>query len=135
MVNRLYLAHPISGIRWPTDRESMEMIFYQDRFVPEGAAGCARGFLIFIRPKYKDDKGLLEHEKLHVHQFWTGGLIIHSMRYKFSKKYRFASEVAAYAEQAKWYADDRRPKFARFIAESYGLDVTEYEALEALRVV
>lgn len=112
-------------------RAGAVMVFYTNRFIPKISRACARGPVIFVRPQYKDDRGLLEHEKVHVRQFWTKGLVVHSMRYVFSKKYRFACEVEAYAEQAKWYADDRRPKFAGFIATTYGLDVTA-EAAESL---
>ena len=110
------------------------MVFYTDRFVPKGSRGCARGFVILIRPQYKDsDRGLLEHEKVHVRQFWTGGMIVHSLRYLLSKQYRFECEVEAYKEQAEWYPDDRRLKFAGFIARNYGLKVTVDAAFEAIK--
>ena len=108
------------------------LTFYTDRFIPQGAAGCARGPVIFIRPKYKDDRGLLEHEKVHVHQFWTGGTFIHSFSYLISKAYMLASEVEAYKEQAQWYPDDRLPKFAGFISRNYGLKITEEDSLKLL---
>ena len=109
------------------------LTFYTDRFIKKGSAGCARGPLIFIRPKYRDDRGLLEHEKVHVHQFWTRGLIVHSLRYLFSKAYKLNAEVEAYREQAQWYPDDRLPKFASIIATKYGLKITEESALTLLR--
>ena len=107
-------------------------VFHQDRFVPEGAAGCCRGFVIFIRPKYKDDRGLLEHEKVHRRQ-WLRTLGIHSFLYFFVPEYRLASEVEAYRVQAECYTDDRLPKFAKLIATKYGLKVTEENALQLLR--
>lgn len=107
-------------------------VFYTDRFVPDGFAGCARGPLIFIRPDYRDDKGLLEHEKVHRRQ-WLGTLSLHSLLYLFVPDYKFRAEVEAYREQLKHYPDDRSKLFAGFIANDYGLDVTEQEALDALR--
>jgi len=44
-------------------------LLYTDK-VPEGSAGYASMWFIRIRPEYKDDKGLLEHEICHVKNFW-----------------------------------------------------------------
>lgn len=112
------------------------LTFYTNRFIPESAAGCMRVILlpvIFIRPKYRDDAGLYAHELEHVKQALRGLLIAHLLLYQFSARYKLWAEVAAYRIQAKHYPDDRRPLFARFIAQHYGLDVSEQEALEALR--
>jgi len=48
-------------------------------------------------------------------------------------EWRAAEEIAAYRVQAACYPDDRRPKFASFIAERYDLDIGEAEALRQLR--
>lgn len=43
----------------------------------DNTAGYARGPLIRLRPRYVDDRGLLEHELEHVRQYWRwvlGGL-------------------------------------------------------------
>ena len=108
------------------------LTYYTDRFIPDTAAGCARGPLIFIRPKYKSDRGLLEHEKVHRWQ-WIRTLALHSLLYFFIPEYRLASEVEAYKEQAQWYADDRLPKFAGYIARNYKLKITEEDALKLLK--
>lgn len=108
------------------------MIFYTDRFVPEGSAGCARGPLIFIRPACMHDMGLLEHERVHVRQ-WLRTVGLHSILYLVSKEYRLKTEVEAYRKQAQYYTDDRRPLFASYIANDYGLTVTEEEALRLLQ--
>ena len=108
------------------------MVFYTDRFIPKGAAGCARGPFIFIRPKYKGDRGLLEHEKVHRHQ-WLLTLSLHSWLYLFVPEYKLHAEIMAYAEQARWYEDDRLPKFAGYIAKNYGLKISEADALKLLR--
>lgn len=99
-------------------------VFYTDKFIREGFGGVAKGPLIFIRPKYRDDKGILEHEKVHVRQWWRGG------QWRMTKLER---EVEAYKEQLKWYPDDRSYMFAEFISTKYGLNVTQQEALELLR--
>lgn len=107
------------------------MIFYTDRFVPDNAAGCARGPLIFIRPKYRNDRGLLAHEQTHVQQWLrTGGL--HSFLYLFSKKYKLAAEVEAYKEQLKYSPTDIG-LFAEYISRDYNLDITPEQALDLLK--
>jgi hypothetical protein len=111
------------------------LTFYTDFGVPDGSAGCARGPVIFIRPKYRNDYGLYRHELLHVKQAIAGFFVIHALFYLLWKPYRLWAEVQAYREQARHYAVDRLPKFASFIATGYGLDVTEAEALSMLRNV
>lgn len=131
--------------------------------IPEGVGGYAKLFYTRLRKKYKDkDVGIHKHEYLHVTQFyvlllvWVAlcsvgaalagaqyyqlalgmmpwGLSIHPLLYTKVKKYKLACEVACYKEQAKWYENDRRPLFARFIAEDYGLDISVDEALSALK--
>ena len=108
------------------------LVFYTNFGVPAGAAGCARGPLIFIRPEYRGDAGLLAHEKLHVWQ-WVRTLCLHSFMYGLSDRYVLKSEVEAYQAQAKHYPDDRMPLFARYIANDYGLRISVAEALARLR--
>lgn len=108
------------------------MVFYTDWFIPAWAAGCARGPFVFIRPQYKDDAGLLAHEKVHVKQ-WLRTLGLHGLLYWLLDKYKLASEVEAYKVQATHYPDDRRPLFARFIAMHYGLGITQQTALALLK--
>ncbi len=109
------------------------IVFYTNKFIPEFAAGFAAGPLVFIRPNYKDDKGLLEHEKCHVKQ-WLRTLTLHGLFYRFNETYRYRSEVEAYLEQLK-YATDReysRKKFAGFIKDYYNLNVSYEQAYKDL---
>lgn len=92
--------------------------------IPEKFAGEACGPLIKIRTRYVANQGLLEHEKVHVQQ-WYVGLIItifavvlvalictplfmvligvspfsHSLLYKYVRVYRQWCEVCAYRKQ------------------------------------
>ena len=109
------------------------MIFYTNFGIPSEHAACTRGPVIFIRPKYMGDAGLLAHERVHVRQWFEGFLLIHQVLYLLKPDYRLRCEVAAYKEQAKHYQDDRIPLFARFIAERYGLDISAAEAEKLLR--
>jgi hypothetical protein len=105
-------------------------VFYTDRFIDDWAVGCARGPLIFIRPKYKEDKGLLAHEQVHVKQ-WFKTLALHPFLYLFSAKYRYKSELEAYKEQLK-YSPDKASKYAEFIKTRYNLSIDYDRVLEDL---
>lgn len=109
-------------------------VFYTDSnlFINRQSAGCARSMFVFIRPKYKNDTGILAHELVHVKQFWKNPLF-HGWMYLLSRHYRFNAEVEAYREQIKHYPDDRSEKFAEIISEYYKLDVSKEEALAALK--
>ena len=136
------------------------LTFYTDKIKH---AGEARGPVVLIKPQYKEDKGLHEHEFVHVRQwlvvtiitalvcfiiytiwldeaFGSNGLLIfaiapttHGLLYKFSRNYRLYCEVEAYKLQAKYYSDDRRSVFGKFIAEDYDLDITQKEATKLLQ--
>lgn len=109
-------------------------VFYTNFGVMAGFAGTTRGPFIFIRPEYKDDTGLLAHEKVHVRQ-WFRTLGLHSFLYMLSDRYRLAAEVECYREQAKHYPDDRMPRFAVFISKYYGLSITVKDALGLLTYI
>ena len=49
------------------------MVVYANRFVKAGFAGCTKGPVIFIRPEYRSDRGLLEHERVHARQWLRQG--------------------------------------------------------------
>lgn len=100
------------------------IVFYRSFGVPRGSAGIAYGPIVFIRPEYEGDRGLLEHELVHTRQFWNP--------LKWFKG-RLWWEVEAYREQGKWYPRDRTREFARLIATSYGLGVSEGKAEELLK--
>lgn len=107
--------------------------FYTDKFVQKNHVASTRGCFIFIRPQYKDDFGLHEHEKVHVAQFWRLP-VIHSILYFLSKEYRLTCEVDAYKEQLK-YCDDSvaaKEQFASFIATKYNLNISKEEAEKLL---
>lgn len=86
--------------------------------------------VILMNPAYKGDKGLMEHELVHVKQCREGGLM-HGLRMRFSKAYRFKCEVEAYKAQLKWSGTIGR--FAHYLATRYNLDVTYDQAFKALR--
>lgn len=106
------------------------MVFYTNRFVPGRAAGCARGPFIFIRPEYKNDIGLLEHEKIHVKQ-WYRNIGLHSWLYLISEKYRLKTEVEAYKKQLE-YSPREADLYALFISTNYNINIDKDEAKKLL---
>jgi hypothetical protein len=130
------------------------LIFYTDKIKH---AGEVRGPVVFIRPQYREDKGLHAHELVHVRQWLVAtalavvglyavgvgldlGAILcpaavaaHGVLYNVSDDYRLYCEVEAYAEQAEHYPDDRVDLFGKFVAEDYNLDISAAEAAELIR--
>ena len=112
---------------------------------PEGSNGCANACFVRIRKGYENDLGLLEHEKVHVRQFWRT-LGLHSILYLISKRYRLKAEVEAYKVQieASGYRSDYsapmlRDKYSTWLSapgwkDGYDLQdiVTKDEALKLL---
>jgi hypothetical protein len=129
------------------------MTFYNN-FVPKGHGAWALGPLVFIRPKYRGDKGILAHEKLHVVQwaaccllflvpfaaigyatgihFELASLLMFWVFYLIPA-FRLRVEVAAYRVQADCYDDYRLDHFAGFISTKYRLKITPTDALKLLR--
>lgn len=104
-------------------------IFYTNLFIKKEYAGQVYGPFIFIRPKFKGDKGLLEHEKVHRKQFFQT-LGLHGILYALSKSYRYEAEIEAYRVQLA-YCDDKQASaeyFSHFIASKYGISVSAKKA-------
>lgn len=107
-------------MRWPS------LTRYTD-VLPEGVGGEARGPLVRIRTKYRDDQGIHAHEYEHVRQWWTAGLagaalivmfalaihmpqvaslaalgfLAHPLGYALWSRHRLWCEVQAYREQMR----------------------------------
>ncbi len=102
--------------------------------LPAHAGGMTRGPFIFIRPKYRGDIGLLEHEKTHIAQWWIVTLLavaaimaighlgyglpllqaagfapiavgVYSLLYGTVSPFRLWCEVQAYRVQLAHYSD------------------------------
>ena len=132
------------------------MKFYLIKYakeLPNGFGGTAQGPLIKILPKYKYDIGLLEHEKVHVRQWYAWlalGLLIgtlltllvspslwplfglapflHSLLYKFVRLYRRWCEVQAYRKQVAVGGYSSNEFVVTMLVEKYGLDLSVDEA-------
>lgn len=88
---------------------------------------------VVIRPKYEGDKGLIEHELIHVKQYSEN--ILHALRVKFDKSYRYHCEIEAYSKQAEVYGYHLKEQFrwmAKAICENYDLNVEEESVMDKL---
>ena len=124
-----------------------------EKILSHGFGGTAQGPVIKLLPKYKNDTGLIEHEKAHVRQWYTVlaiglllctlltllvspslwplyglALFIHQLLYKFVRAYRRWCEVQAYRKQIETggYADNDFAVTA--LVEKYGLRFSANEA-------
>ena len=127
--------------------------------MPAAFGGQTRGPVIKIRPKYKGDAGLLEHEKFHVREWWAWSCAValaaiavalalgpmiglpfllwaplaHQAVYRWSRRYRLWSEVRAYRIQLRQYGPSTSAEFAvRALADKYDLGISREEARRLL---
>jgi hypothetical protein len=107
------------------------LVFYTDFLIPSRFAACNRGPVIFIRPKHRNDAGLLAHEIMHVKQWWRNPAF--GLFYRFSKQFRLEAEVEAYREQLRHYDTDQSDLFAQYLVEKYDLDIGLAEAQQLLK--
>ena len=123
--------------------------------LPAQFAGTANAFVVRIKPQYKDDKALHEHEYTHVKQWYKwlfvwvlfagllvigtyeqlgyalaplaiAGVGVHGLLYLLFPSYKLHAEAESYAVQVKNGADI--DKMAYHLATWYGLDITQAEA-------
>ena len=105
------------------------MIFYTN-LMPARFSGYAIGPIILIRPRCKNDAGLLAHEQVHVSQFWRT-LGIGPLLSLFIPSLRLQYEVEAYRKQLEFNPGSAL-YFAGFISTKYGLSISVTDALKLL---
>ena len=131
--------------------------------LPPNVGGTAQGFLIKIRPKYKDDVGIHRHEYTHVKQWYKAvaawvaiialltvatyadlgytlaplalaGIGLHGALYLFVRSYRLEAEAQAYAAQVKPDRSDLDAMAARMVLnDHYRLGITQEQAKEEIQ--
>ena len=108
-------------------------VFYTDRIIPKRFGGVlmAPFPIILIRPKYRDDEGLLQHELQHLKDMYAGWIILYCIRYFFSKKWRLHYELRGYWTQLE-YSPQHIRLFAYFLATKYRLGIDEDKAYSLL---
>jgi hypothetical protein len=134
------------------------LTIYSDR-VPSKFAAFAAACFIVIRPKYKGDVGLFEHEYVHVKQWYKmlvlwlaatallvlvtytyygfdfapvafGAVGFHGLFYLLSKSYRLEAEAEGYAEQVKHGGEPMLMAYR--LSSAYGLNITVPQAREKI---
>ena len=101
------------------------LVIYSDALVPKNFAGWCYGFLVVIKPEYKSDEGLYEHEYTHVQQFYKSFFTMW-LWYELSDTKRLRYEAEAYANQVKYGADINH--MAWLLSTKYDLDITVDQA-------
>lgn len=109
-------------------------VIYTDSLPKHVGGRQCFGFFSKIRPKYKDDIGLHEHEYTHFKQTWRLLWLPHIVLTIFSKKYRMHIESEAFAEQLKHSDNKVRDLnwFSQMLATRYGIGCTIEEARKAI---
>jgi hypothetical protein len=107
------------------------LVFYVDK-LPGTFAGMAHGPIIRILERLRGDEGIRQHELVHVRQ-WLCTLGLLPLLYYFVPRFKLWAEVQAYRKQLEYYADDRSWQFAGFIANKYGLKITQANAHRLLK--
>ncbi len=110
------------------------LTFFTDNLA-DWQGGVANGPVIRIRPKYRDDQGIYQHELTHVKQ-WFATLGLHSLLYLW-RPYRLWSETQAYKVQMQYpCADGTRLSLddaaIRLASLNYNLNITVGEAMLAI---
>ena len=116
-------------MRWPFTFYTDDMATWQ--------GGYAYGPVIKIRPQYKEDEGIYQHELTHVKQ-WLLTLSLHWALYRI-RRYRLWSEAQAYRKQML-YPDGNGGFLSvenaalRLANPNYNLDITPAQAEQYLLV-
>jgi hypothetical protein len=132
------------------------LTIYTDN-LPPNVGGTAQAFVVKIRPKYKDDKGIHDHEYVHVKQWYKAmaawvaiialltiatyddfgyalaplaiaGVGLHGLLYLLIPSYRLEAEAEAYAAQTKPDRSDLDLMAYRMSLPSYRLGITQEQA-------
>lgn len=93
--------------------------------VPDRFDAKCYGFFVAFSTKYNlESKGLVEHELEHCRQSYRLPFV-HPLLYKFSKEYRYKSELDAYVKQFQQYSKDEQVAlisyFAKYLHQNYKL--------------
>ncbi len=93
--------------------------------VPEKFDARCYGFFVAFKNKYSlESKGLVEHELEHCRQSYRLPFV-HPLLYKFSKEYRYKSELDAFVKQLQQYSKDEQlaliSYFSKYLHQNYNL--------------
>lgn len=130
--------------------------------LPEGVGGRATMFFVRIRPKYKDDEGIIKHECFHIMMYWlitlpllilvgVGGFFneivwaaaflvpsFEPIFYQFFSLYQKWVEIRAYRRQLKYPPANSNKEgyitmyYAPALVSKYGFKMTMEGAIKKL---
>ncbi len=103
----------------------MTNVIYTNRFIPKRFDAINLFFVILIRPQFRTDRGLLEHERVHTQQVWKY-LIFQPILYHCSKKWRLRFELEAFKVQIKYGMKVERA--ALLLSKNYNLELSPTNA-------
>ena len=84
--------------RRPIVSRWFDVMIISTRLVPRGFSALTLWPLILVRPEFRHDAAMIEHELVHFHeQAWITPIWV--ARYLLSKRFRLAAEVRAYRRQ------------------------------------
>jgi hypothetical protein len=106
-------------------------IFYTNSGMRVFAGKCF-GFFIKIRPEYKNDEGLVQHELIHAKQFYCTAGLLGILR--ILKPIKYWTEIQAYRKQLEYSSDIVKDAihFSKFLSTRYGLNISAERALKDL---
>ena len=110
-------------------------IFYTNFSIPKKKfMAITRYMFVFIRPRFRNNRCIVEHELQHVRQVYRT-FFLWPFIYFLSKKKRLEYEAEAYAKQVicKGGHDRFIRAYARLIAALYDLDVSPAQAYTAIK--
>lgn len=104
------------------------ILIFITNWMPNKFSGYHVGCLVLIRPDYKDDEGLIQHELTHVKQNirtlgWSG------IKQIWNKNHKLNRECEAYATQLLYVSDKDyqilKTRFVNFMYSKYNLGMSK----------
>tara|TARA_R100000656_G_scaffold1415_2_gene2699 strand:- start:200 stop:580 length:381 start_codon:yes stop_codon:yes gene_type:complete len=91
--------------------------------LPKKFGGGTLICIVLLRPKHKDNEGLIQHELTHVKQNLRT-LLLSGFKQNWSKQHRLDRECEAYAVQLK-YSPSRKDLYIDFMYNKYNLGMSK----------
>ncbi len=94
--------------------------------MPKKFGGMCLGVIVLLRPKWKDNEGLLQHELTHIKQNLRSGLTS-AFRQNWDKQHKLDRECEAYAVQLTYSSNKKWHKkcYVDFMYNKYNLGMTK----------
>ena len=104
--------------------------------MPGRLIGLSLGVFVVVRSDYAGDRPTIVHELEHCRQFWTGGLVVHMVRYYASQTYRLRTELEAFQAELRacpaHQFEQRLHESVRVLASCYEIGHDEHSCRQML---